>query len=231
LLKSIRESVERRVGTREPPGVGEFLLMTLACCAMCSTCYFALTERNAGLAERGAWVFSPEVALDGAIPLQLGWIWVYYAYFPALFTIALVTTADRRVMYEGVVAYFSVAAMSLLFFGLLPSRMVQPDLGTCTTIECTLLEVMYRADEGFNIFPSLHVAQPTMITCFFWRYWKPGAIAMALLTAGIMASTVFLRRHYLVDIPAGAALGVMAYVLGRAFGPRLHRGMRRVFAS
>jgi hypothetical protein len=229
LLERIRESVARRVGTREPPGTFEFLLMTAACCAMCSTCYFALNGRNAELAASGAWVFAPEIGIDAAIPLQLGWIWIYYAYFPALFAIALVTTADRRVMYEGVVAYFSVAAMSLTSFWLLPSRMTQPDLGECASLQCSMLEAMYRADEGFNIFPSLHVAQPTMITCFFWRYWRPGAIAMGLLTVGIMASTVLLRRHYLVDLPAGVALGMLAYALGRLLGPSLHRALRRVF--
>ena len=221
MLRRIHASIERVVGERTPPGIGEFLVMTAACVAMCSTCYLALNGRNADLLARGVPVFSPELAIDAHIPLQLPWIWIYYAYFPALFGIALITTADRRVMYEGVVAYFSVAASSLLFFWLLPSRMPPPELGACATIECSMLQLMYDADLGFNIFPSLHVAQPTMITCFFWRYWKPGAVFYGLLTLGIMASTVLLRRHYLVDIPAGAALGVGAYALGRAAGPLL----------
>lgn len=221
MLKHIHASIERVVGPRSPPGVGEFLVMTAACVAMCSACYFALNGRNAELLATGAAVFSPELPIDRRIPLQLGWIWIYYAYFPALFGIALITTADRRVMYEGVVSYFSVAATSLLFFWLLPSRMPPPDLGACASIECSMLATMYEADLGFNIFPSLHVAQPTMITLYFWRYWRPGAIAYGLLTIGIMASTVLLRRHYLIDVPAGAALGVGVYALGRALGPAI----------
>lgn len=64
-----------------------------------------------------------------------------------------------------------------------------------------------------DVFPSLHTALPTYLSLFAFQErrrspfnvtWLP----LALFTTQIIAATMFLRWHYLVDICAGIALAV-----------------------
>ena len=166
----------------------------------------------------------PLTRLDDAIPLVPGFIWIYCLFYPGFFIVALVTTADRRVMYQGTVGYIATALIALTFFGLLPSRMEQPSLAGCATASCEMLGRMYRLDDGHHIFPSLHVAYPVCAWLLVRRFLTPWVSRPYLvLVLAIAASTVLLKRHALVDVPAGALTGALGYLAGAWLGPRLVR--------
>jgi len=220
-LLYVRSSIANQVGRRDPPAPQEFFFWTLICIVICAGCYFAPQTNNLERLAAGYPFFSPKIRLDESIPLMPGWVWLYYLYFPALLMVAIITTQDRLVMFEGIIAFCSIAILSLLFFLLLPSRMSHPDISDCQSVACRLLGAMYQADNGFNIFPSLHVAGPIMISLFFWRYLRPVASVYGVISIGIIVSTVLVKRHYLVDLPAGALLGGFGYLLGRRIGDPL----------
>jgi len=67
-----------------------------------------------------------------------------------------------------------------------------------------------------DIFPSLHTAVPTWLTCFAVgrarknrRWWLP-AIVTGFFAANIIVSTMLLRWHYAIDVVAGLFLGCTA---------------------
>ncbi|MDB4944117.1 MAG: phosphoesterase, PA-phosphatase related protein [Labilithrix sp.] len=71
-----------------------------------------------------------------------------------------------------------------------------------------------------DVFPSLHTAMPTYLSLFsfserrrmpFRLTWLP----LSLFTSQIIAATMFLRWHYLVDICAGITLAVSGMLASR----------------
>ncbi len=207
---------------KNPPGVFEFALLTMLCATAIVCFYFGLDARNHAMAADGYRFFAPDSRLDAALPLVPEMIWAYYLFYPAFFTVAAITLADRCGMYEAVVTYVTCAAVGFLIFLFLPSRMEQPDvLATCQTLSCRLLDHMYRIDDGFNIFPSLHVAFPTAVWFMFRKYSPMLVIPFGIVALLIMASTVLLKRHYLADVPTGAMLGYACYRVGQSVGPAL----------
>lgn len=205
------------------PGVFEFVFWLVICTITMLVLYSGLDPRNAKLLSEGGFVLVPRTALDDALSF---WPWLvvpYYSYFPLLLFFSVLTIRDRRLTYEGVVGYLSIAAVAFLTFFFVPSRMLQPDISSCaaTSTLCGMLDSMYRLDNGFNILPSLHVAYSTLVWLFFRRYMPELRWYVGTLVFLIALATVLLKRHYFVDIPAGVALATLVFHAARALGPRL----------
>jgi hypothetical protein len=60
---------------------------------------------------------------------------------------------------------------------------------------------------GISAFPSMHVAIPTLITLFVWRYNRWCGAACGLFTVVTLLSSAYLGWHYLID--GYAAIGVV----------------------
>lgn len=211
-----------------PPSKGEFLLMLASCTAVMMALYVGLGDRNAALLREGAPLFVPRTAIDDAISLVPAFVIPYYSYFPLLFFLSVIAIRDRRVLYESVVGYLTAAAIGFLTFWLLPSRMLEPDLSACPTLACRLITVMQGTDQGFNIFPSLHVTYSTLVWLFYRRYMPEVGRPLGVLVYAIALSTLFCKRHYLVDIPAAVAVAVGTFHVAVAAGPRLAMALRRL---
>ncbi len=79
---------------------------------------------------------------------------------------------------------------------------------------------------GGAAFPSSHVALSLIALGLNWRYNRALVPAYAVLTAMLMASTVYLYAHYFVDVLAGAVVALPLYLLVR----RLYRPALRLAA-
>lgn len=71
-----------------------------------------------------------------------------------------------------------------------------------------------------DVFPSLHTAMPTYLSIFSFQErrclpFKWTWLPLALFTTQIIAATMFLRWHYLVDICAGITLAVSGILMSR----------------
>lgn len=73
---------------------------------------------------------------------------------------------------------------------------------------------------GLIAFPSFHVAWSVLVT-YAARPWPRLFAALAVFNALVIASTVLLGWHYLVDVPAGVALALAALWAGDATHRRL----------
>lgn len=63
---------------------------------------------------------------------------------------------------------------------------------------------------GYNVFPSLHVANSVLVAWVFFRYRSPLAWPVLLLAVFVSASTVLVKAHYLLDILGGIGLAWIA---------------------
>lgn len=68
-----------------------------------------------------------------------------------------------------------------------------------------------------DVFPSLHTAHMVLFSLYCWaghRAWRPLAWPVTFAAANVIAATILLRWHYVVDVIAGIAFGVMVIHVG-----------------
>jgi membrane-associated phospholipid phosphatase len=155
--------------------------------------------------------------------LVYGYSISYFFLLPVLFCAAAAALALRPQI--SALRVFSLAIaldywMSLPFFLLFPV----PERWAHSGSEAVLLSDLWssglieaiRPISGLdNSFPSFHVSMSTVIalTCFVFRLrlWR----TVATLSVTIMLSTFVLGIHWIPDIVAGLALGILSVMLAR----------------
>ncbi len=120
-----------------------------------------------------------------------------------------------REMRAGAAANMTCMAAAYVLFLLFPVRLVAPS-DAREALAAGLARpggnfAIWFDDQGMNCFPSLHVALATIASACCWRADRRlGAVAW-ILTAAIAAASLFVKRHYVIDLPAGVVLGAGAY--------------------
>jgi len=80
----------------------------------------------------------------------------------------------------------------------------------------------------FAAFPSLHAAFPMLAAVYAWQRYRLLAVGLALWSAAVMVSIVYLGEHYVVDalvaIPYVAAATIIVEMFSRRRGRRAPRG-------
>jgi membrane-associated phospholipid phosphatase len=159
-----------------------------------------------------------ETAIDRAIPFVPA-AWPIYQ---SVYLLVLLPTRlfSRPVeMRSGAAANVACMATAYACFLLIPVRMIPPaDASSALAAGFPVHAqqfALFLDDHGMNCFPSLHLALATIASlCCARADRRLGALAWTL-TALIAISSLLLKRHYLVDLPAGVALG------GRLCAPEL----------
>jgi membrane-associated phospholipid phosphatase len=191
----------------------EHILITLAT-TLVLVCGFYGTDQYMALQMlKGKLFWNPSFSWDHAIPFAPSWIWVYLLYFPACFLPVVLAElwTDRGIFRRTAAGFIFQFAAAFAFFWVLPTQMHRP-LFEVEGLHRQVLSWFYGVDPGFNIFPSLHVANVAYIACLAW------GLNRAILSVGvwvlcllIAASTLLIKQHCLVDLPLGLALGVAGY--------------------
>lgn len=164
---------------------------------------------NDGLSATGAAVTDFETALDAHIPFLAGFVFAYLAYYPFLL-LPLPIVRERAHFYHAVTAFIVLELTALAVFIAVPSHMVRPEvLGP--GLSNALVRWVYRVDQGWNLVPSLHVGHTVLVALFFRELAPKYFPAVALGTLLISLSTVFIKQHYVIDIPFGLFFAVGAY--------------------
>jgi membrane-associated phospholipid phosphatase len=161
-------------------------------------------------------LFEPRVfrsPVDDRIPYVPAWVWIYsLLYYPVILYVNVVLkTAEQftRVAFS----YLLLLALQALFFIVFPVRTPhhwRPATEHSGYSE-RFLAFVQRYDAPTNSFPSMHTSVAMLTALHLYPHSGPLAFAFPLL---IGLSCVFTKQHYLVDVPAGAALGWAVY---RAF--------------
>ena len=140
--------------------------------------------------------------------------------------VALARRPDPRPFATFAVAVSAAYAVSLPFFLFfpVPERWAWPDSGAILLSDLwapRLIEV-FRPISGLNnCFPSFHVSLTTVVVglCFTERLrYRWAALWLGLL---VILSTLVLGIHWLTDIVAGFATGVIALAVALRFGDRV----------
>jgi membrane-associated phospholipid phosphatase len=152
--------------------------------------------------------------VDGWIPYRPGWVWIYsFLYYPAILYANFVVESPRQFTHL-VVSYILLLLSQMTFFLLFPVATPaswRPAAGGQTASE-RFLAFVHRFDARSNSFPSMHTSVATLTALHLYPSLGSWAFAFPAL---IGLSCLFTKQHYLVDVPAGAALGWATF---RVFG-------------
>ena len=108
--------------------------------------------------------------------------------------------------YSGYVLYVIFpAAPPRLYYESLGMFTVDLRGGPITNFQNALIAMMPN-EASRAAFPSLHTAVSLVVVCYAWRFCRWLVPILAVFVVGLLASTIYLRHHYVIDLLAGAAL-------------------------
>jgi membrane-associated phospholipid phosphatase len=149
-------------------------------------------------------------AVDEWIPFRPRWVWIYsFLYYPAILYINFVVDSPRGFTHLAT-SYLILLCLQMAFFVLFP--VVTPERWRASNGERTwserLLALVQKFDARSNSFPSMHTSVATLTAIHLYPSLGAWVWTFPLL---IGLSCLFTKQHYVVDIPAGAALGWVTF--------------------
>jgi len=155
-------------------------------------------------------------AWDDAIPF-VPWTVFLYSWVYTSMTYPAFVIRSPGLFARVVLAVFSVIAISLLAFGVMPVSAVQlrPDVSTLDlgTFAGWGVRLTYFIDPPYNLFPSLHLSIATLSVLSVWtarRLW--GVLASPVVVA-IAVSILTMKQHFIADGLAALVLATTAWAL------------------
>ena len=162
--------------------------------------------------QRRQWAEPRELRLpiDDWIPYRPHWVWIYSClYYPVILYINWTLESASQFTHVAT-SYLLLLFLQMAFFLLFP--VVTPESWRATNqrksySECFLAFVQ-RFDAASNSFPSMHVSVAMLTALHLYSGLGTWVFAFPLLIA---LSCLFTKQHYVVDLPAGAALGWVTF--------------------
>lgn len=154
--------------------------------------------------------------IDDAIPFRPRWVWIYSClYYPVIVYINFVAESPRHFLYLAM-SYLVLLMCQMAFFVVFPVA-TPPEWRACVAEgpgrSRRFLAYVQSFDAPSNSFPSMHTSVATLTACHLapqlgaWAFLFPVLIALSCL---------FTKQHYVLDLPAGAALGWAVFQLFQA---------------
>jgi membrane-associated phospholipid phosphatase len=144
--------------------------------------------------------------LDDIIPLVPIFAVPYVSLEPlAYLSLVIFLLTNTHLFRSACLAFISALLVSYLFYIFLQSEMIRPAL-TGSDIFTQMIRQVYATDNPYNCFPSLHTSLSTILAIHWLRAERRIGILFAVWTALIVASTVFVKQHYVADIASGLLL-------------------------
>lgn len=158
----------------------------------------------------------PRITLDAHIPLWPIWTIPYLLLLPywlvmlVLMTMKMDEQRFRRIILAALISQYISVAIFILF----PTYIERPILDPADSSQA-LVAYLYSMDHVNNALPSMHMSLTTLIALGCWG-WLPKLRWFWAATIPItIASTLFTKQHYVLDLVAGIVLASAAYLLAR----------------
>ena len=144
--------------------------------------------------------------LDQAVPVVPVFVIPYDSLVPYIgVTMVAFLFLRVRLFRSAALAMILTWLVSYAFYFFLQSYVDRPHLAGGDALTQMVRDV-YASDQPYNDFPSLHTSLSTIVAIHWWRFDRRAGIAAGIWTALVVASTIFVKQHYLADLVAGLAL-------------------------
>ncbi len=152
------------------------------------------------------------LAIDNHIPYRPRWVWIYsFLYYPIIVAVNWTVTSSRHYLYVAL-SYALLLVFQMAFFTLLPVA-TPAAWRTCNTGRGRserFLAFVQSFDGRSNSFPSMHTPVAMLTALHLFPGFGPAVFAFPAIIA---LSCLYTKQHYVVDLPAGAALGWFVFKL------------------
>lgn len=173
-------------------------------------CFFEFLENRSGIR-----IHMLQMRADYKIPFCEYFIIPYFLWFPYVGATALYFTLfndNRTEFYQFAVCMGIGMTLFLIISYVFPNgHTLRPYTFPRDNVFTDLVKFLYRIDTPTNIMPSLHVFNSAMCCTAIWesrslRNNSVIRIGSLVLTILIVAATMFLKQHTILDVVAGLLL-------------------------
>lgn len=153
-----------------------------------------------------------KLKIDEHIPLIPIFVIPYVLFFPYLFGVFLGSfIAGESHFSQFATALIFVSISTSLIYLILPSEVIKPHLRRAGKL-IGAINFIRKVDNEENVFPSNHVAYSLVVSLYLTLIIPQFAVFIWLIFILIALSTVFIKQHYIIDVPAGFVLGILAWL-------------------
>lgn len=178
--------------------------------------------------------WATQTVLDSYVPFCEWFIFPYVSWSPLLVVLGVYLILKdgegfRRYMWYIMVTFTT----AVVFCILIPNGQdLRPAVMEHHNLAAWLVEYTYSIDTNTNVFPSVHVVGVIDAWFAIWhtrglkkRAWRWSTAVYGVL---IIASTVFIKQHAVIDVLAGLVVGFLGnYIVYGIIGRRRDRRLRR----
>jgi membrane-associated phospholipid phosphatase len=169
---------------------------------------------------------SVRTPLDAHVPFVPCFVVPYLLYFPFLWGAILWRAASKCQFGRTVLAFLLINLTSAFCYHIYQTYVVREPLPEYAGCCVNLVRLVYGHDQPYNGFPSSHASGAIFAAIILWKYKHPLRTCGAVLTFLILASTVLIRQHYLIDVLGGTLLAWLSVALADLIGRRLPQRVR-----
>jgi membrane-associated phospholipid phosphatase len=141
---------------------------------------------------------------------------VLYAALPFIFFL----WSDFKKTKEYMIALLSGFAVLFSIYAIYPTA-VSRGYDAGNGVFADMLRDLWERDGASAAFPSGHVLEVVIFSYFLWKYFPKTKPFIIILAPIITLSVVFTKQHYLLDIPAGIFVGIIAIYISKKLTPIL----------
>lgn len=158
-----------------------------------------------------------KMPLDDMIPFIKELIVVYHMYMPMiLLTAILVFVYDKKNYKRFIITLFVAQTLSYVIYMTYQTYVPRYDISLLgEDIFSKLVKMTYNVDNTYSGLPSMHVANMLLSSIFLSKVnigKRKKYLLIAYMTL-IGATTVLVKQHVIIDVPAGVLYAIATYVL------------------
>jgi membrane-associated phospholipid phosphatase len=143
-------------------------------------------------------------------PLIPEFIWLYLSMY-LLFALPpfFLTSDEMKRLAKKLITATCLAGLAFLT---LPARLGFPRVVPSDSPYREIFQTLFAIDKPFNLVPSLHVVySAAIILAIAGRLGKTGRIALFGWLALVLASTILIHQHHLLDVCTGLVLALLMH--------------------
>jgi membrane-associated phospholipid phosphatase len=154
--------------------------------------------------------------LDRQIPVVPVFVIPYLSFIPLVFlVIPWMAVKEREVFRSFALSVFISQMILNALYLLVPATVPRQDLNSNDIFSTLLRDLVWKADEPLNTFPSNHVTLSAIAILALARlpYARRVVLPLQLWLGLVCLSTLFVHQHIIWDVLSGIAIGGTVYWL------------------
>ncbi len=169
-----------------------------------------LTNEIYDLLNHGPAVWFLRTPIDDALPVVKPFVIPYVSLnYVVYFTLIVFLLFRTRLFHSAALTMITAFFVSYFFYFFFQTEVIRPVL-TGTDLFTRMIQNVYAGDNPYNDFPSLHTSVSTLLAIHWFFFDRRAGIVASIWAAFVVASTVFVKQHYIADVFSGLALASAA---------------------